>query len=128
MKWRVLLVAIWAAFGLSVAAEDRWEITAHVNIFQLPEKEALEFIPRLSNEEDASNALQLLTERAAANDDIRRVAALMARTLDGPSALNRSGEERRFPIEYEQEHFRIGVPMDAPVKLRMRPVTPPPHS
>jgi hypothetical protein len=119
VKLRALSAVFWAAFSITVAAEEgRWQVTAHVDIFQLPEKNALEIIPRLLNDEDASNALHLLTERAAAADsDIRSVAALMARTLDGPSALDRSGEERRFPIEYEQEDFRIGVPMDAPVKL-----------
>jgi hypothetical protein len=118
MKRHVLSAVAWAVFRLTVAAEDRWQVTAHVDIFQLPDKNALEIIPRLLNADDASKALSLLTERATAPEgDIRRVAVLMARTMDGSRAVDRSGEERKYPIEFEQEDPRIGVPMDAPAKL-----------
>ena len=98
MKWIARSAAVWAAFSWTAAAEDRWQVTAHLDIFQLPEKEALLFIPRLSDPNEAA-------------------AAITARALNGEKAVYRSSEERRYAIEYQQEDPRIGVPPDAPIKL-----------
>ncbi len=118
MKWIPLSILTFAAVGLTGIAEDRWQVTAHLDVFQLPEKEALSFIPRLSDPKEAASALTSLSEKATdPGGKTRRMATLTARTLDGQHTVYRSGEERRYPVEYEQEDSRIGVPMDTPVKL-----------
>ena len=57
MKRIALPVLLWTAVAMSVTAEDRWQVTAHVDVFRVPEKDALSFIPRFSDPSEATAAL-----------------------------------------------------------------------
>jgi hypothetical protein len=118
MRLLALFAAIWSSLSGALAAADRWLVNVRAEFFQLPDEDARAIIPRLSDPQQAAAAYALLTQGAAAPEgNIRRVAALTAGAFEGERATAHVHEERHYPVEYEQEDPRIGMPMDAPAKL-----------